>query len=508
MSDISRLRGVGPAIAEKLDALGIRSARELLFFLPSGYTDLGDPVAVSDAEDGAYSLVKGSVISLTKPSPRGKRGFTVRLADCLDGRGAPFTVTYYNQPYFHSAFAGGGEFVFLAKFRGGERSLVNPVFDKADGDKLGGVFVSYPLRGLIGRRTFIKLLREAISAERAEDGEAEQFAELFEKVHFPSSVGEAGEALTRLAALDLAAGIAVYKASVVRGDKSRRRRYDLPPDIVGEYVSLLPVTPTESQLAAMRDIAADLSGAEKMSRVVSGDVGSGKTLVAFFAAYAAARAGRQCAVMAPTEILAAQHAAKFAALFSGKISSGLLTASTGAKEAQDILRGLADGTLSVAFGTQSLVSRRVNFRDLATAVIDEQHKFGVAERAELQNKGAEDVLTLTATPIPRSHRRQTRGSYRLHRLRVQGGQTGVHSLPEHTRLGGVRDALRRKFRGRARRQARGSLLRRPSRQDERGRQARAHERVRLGRAFPAHRHQRRRGGRGHKGVDHVRARRG
>lgn len=402
MSDISRLRGVGPAIAEKLDALGIRSARELLFFLPSGYTDLGDPVAVSDAEDGAYSLVKGSVLSLTKPSPRGKRGFTVRLADCLDGRGAPFTVTYYNQPYFHSAFAGGGEFVFLAKFRSGERSLVNPVFDKADGDKLGGVFVSYPLRGLIGRRTFIKLLREAISAERAEGGEAEQFAELFEKVHFPSSVGEAGEALTRLAALDLAAGIAVYKASVVRGDKSRRRRYDLPPDIVGEYISLLPVTPTESQLAAMRDIAADLSGGEKMSRVVSGDVGSGKTLVAFFAAYAAARAGRQCAVMAPTEILAAQHAAKFAALFSGKISSGLLTASTGAKEAEDILRGLADGTLSVAFGTQSLLSRRVNFRDLATAVIDEQHKFGVAERAELQNKGAEDVLTLTATPIPRS----------------------------------------------------------------------------------------------------------
>ena len=387
MSDISRLRGVGPAIAEKLDALGIRSARELLFFLPSGYTDLGDPVAVSDAEDGAYSLVKGSVISLTKPSPRGKRGFTVRLADCLDGRGAPFTVTYYNQPYFHSAFAGGGEFVFLAKFRSGERSLVNPVFDKADGDKLGGVFVSYPLRGLIGRRTFIKLLREAISAERAEGGEAER---------------EAGEALTRLAALDLAAGIAVYKASVVRGDKSRHGRYDLPQDIVGEYVSLLPVTPTQSQLAAMRDIAADLSGGEKMSRVVSGDVGSGKTLVAFFAAYAAARAGRQCAVMAPTEILAAQHAAKFAALFSGKISSGLLTASTGAKEAQDILRGLADGTLSVAFGTQSLVSRRVNFRDLATAVIDEQHKFGVAERAELQNKGAEDVLTLTATPIPRS----------------------------------------------------------------------------------------------------------
>ena len=120
MSDISRLRGVGPAIAEKLDALGIRSARELLFFLPSGYTDLGDPVAVSDAEDGAYSLVKGSVISLTKPSPRGKRGFTIRLADCLDGRGAPFTVTYYNQPYFHSAFAGGGEFVFLAR-QGGRR---------------------------------------------------------------------------------------------------------------------------------------------------------------------------------------------------------------------------------------------------------------------------------------------------------------------------------------------------------------------------------------------------
>ena len=140
-----------------------------------------------------------------------------------------------------------------------------------------------------------------------------------------------------------------------------------------------------------------------MSRIVSGDVGSGKTLVAFFAAYAAAKSGRQCAFMAPTEILAAQHARKFAPIArKAGINFALLTSSTPKEEAEDILEKLARGKLSVVFGTQSLLAARVRFRDLALAVIDEQHKFGVAERAELQNKGAEDVLALTATPIPRS----------------------------------------------------------------------------------------------------------
>lgn len=140
-----------------------------------------------------------------------------------------------------------------------------------------------------------------------------------------------------------------------------------------------------------------------MSRIISGDVGSGKTLTAFFAAVCAAKAGHQCAVMAPTEILAEQHARKFRPIAEKLgVSFELLTASVPASEAAGILTGLADGSIKVVFGTQSLLSKRVKYADLTLAVIDEQHKFGVNERAELQNKGAQDVLTLTATPIPRS----------------------------------------------------------------------------------------------------------
>ncbi|MDE7373629.1 MAG: DEAD/DEAH box helicase, partial [Clostridia bacterium] len=172
---------------------------------------------------------------------------------------------------------------------------------------------------------------------------------------------------------------------------------------MADYIGALNFTPTPSQNSAFSNILKDMQSDKNMSRIVSGDVGSGKTAVAFFAMVACVLGGKQCALMAPTEILAKQHFAKFKAL-AGKfgISCALLTSSVSEIERRGILQDLQDGTISCVIGTQSLISQEVQYNNLALAVIDEQHKFGVNERRLLESKGAVDVLSLTATPIPRS----------------------------------------------------------------------------------------------------------
>lgn len=404
MTTLSEIKGVGSATLHKLAELGIRTPAELLLRLPSKYVDLRSPVRAADAECGQFCVLEGKAVAKTSPSKRGKKGFTVRFIDLKDERGGGFKVTFFNQPYYHAAFKEGECYRFLGKMPEGEAVLVNPVFEPADKIvNLDGVFTVYPLRGKLGQSTFKKLVRETLNGLTSKDGMPEEVLSALRTAHFPSSSLEAEEGIALLAAYDAATAVNIYKTTLKRGDTERKVFYNLPKNIILSFLSALDVTPTPSQLRTFEEILSDLTSNRNMSRIVSGDVGSGKTLTAFFAAYCAALSGRQCAVMAPTEILASQHAAKFREIAKrADISFALLTSSTPRTEAESILRDLADGSVKVVFGTQSLLGKNVDFCDLTLAVIDEQHKFGVNERAELQNKGAKDVLTLTATPIPRS----------------------------------------------------------------------------------------------------------
>ena len=403
MIALTDIKGVGAATLAKFSELGIDSTAGLALFLPTRYIDLGSPVRAAETESGQFSVLEGVVVGKTAPGKRGTRSFTVRLIDATEGKGG-FKVTFFNQPYYHASFKEGERYRFLGKTQPGEATLVNPVFEPADKLKnLNGVFTVYPLRGMIGQSLFKKLIREVLDSMRRDGDCPEEVLAALNSAHFPASSDEAEQGIKVLASFDAATAVDIYKRTVNRGDARRKVFYNLPKDIILRFVSSLSVTPTPSQMRTFEEIYGDLTSASDMSRIVSGDVGSGKTLTAFFAAACAAAAGHQCAVMAPTEILAAQHAAKFRPVAEKLgIPFALLTASTPKKEAEETLQKLASGELSVIFGTQSLLSKRVVFRDLSLAVIDEQHKFGVNERAELQNKGARDVLTLTATPIPRS----------------------------------------------------------------------------------------------------------
>ena len=405
MRALDGIKGIGKATLAKLAQLGIYTVEELLFFLPSKYVDLKSPVAVLDAEPGQLSLFEGEVTSVSAPSKRGAKAFSVSFRDTLSDKQTRFKATFFNQPYFHDSFYEGGIYRILGKTAIGEATLVNPVFEPADKiRRLDGVMTVYPLKGLIGQTTFAKLVGECIAEFRAEKGEnGNFFADVLSKAHFPSTYEEAETAVSALASYDVATAIKIYKNAVSRGDNERKVFYNLQKNIILSFENALSVTPTPSQKRAFEEILADLTSPLDMSRIVSGDVGSGKTLVAFFACVAVASAGGQCAVMAPTELLARQHYEKFVPLAKAfGIEAALLTSSTPVAEANKIRNSLADGKTRVAFGTQSLLSHRISFRSLTLAVIDEQHKFGVNERAELQNKGASDVLTLTATPIPRS----------------------------------------------------------------------------------------------------------
>lgn len=405
MTDLGDLKGVGAATLNRLAELGIRTPSQLALRLPSRYIDLRTPVRAAEAEYGQFCLLEGTVAGKTAPSRRGTKSFTVRLVDSLDEKGGGFKATFFNQPYYHAVLKEGVKYRFLGKTAQGEAALINPVFEPADKIvNLNGVFTVYPLRGVIGQSLFKKLVRAALDALSTDSVAmpAELIRALF-AAHFPSCAKEAEESIGKIAAYDAATAISIYKATLKRGSHERKVFYNLPKDIILRFISSLSVTPTESQKRVFGEIFADLNSSSNMSRIVSGDVGSGKTLTAFFAAVCAAEAGHQCAVMAPTEILAEQHARKFRPLAQALgIQSELLTSSTPAAERTRILSSLADGTAKVVFGTQSLLSDKIRFADLSLAVIDEQHKFGVNERAELQNKGAQDVLTLTATPIPRS----------------------------------------------------------------------------------------------------------
>lgn len=405
MKELGAIKGVGKATLGHLEELGITTPEELLFFIPSKYIDPKTPTPVLEAEAGQLCLFEGETVSATEPSKRGTRSFSVTLKDTLDPRRTTFKAVFFNQPYYRASFQTGRIFRFLGKTAQGEAVLTNPAFEAADNVRnLNGIIPVYPLKGLIGRSSFSKIIKCALEDMWSEgDGNIKTLAEDLRKVHFPSTLEEAEQGVRALACYDVATAIKIYKNTVKRGDTHRKVFYKIDNSIIQDYKNSLSVTPSVTQCKAFEDIAGDLTSDRNMSRIVSGDVGSGKTLTAFFAAFCAARAGHQCAVMAPTEILAEQHARKFAPIAEKTgIRAALLTSSTPADRAKEILHGVGNGDISVIFGTQSLISDRVRYRDLTLAVIDEQHRFGVNERAELQNRGAQDVLTLTATPIPRS----------------------------------------------------------------------------------------------------------
>lgn len=412
MLTLRDVKGVGDATIKKLHDLDIHSVFEVFSFLPRKYIDLKEPIKVLDAEQNQLCLLEGRVESVSSVTRSKTKSFFVVFSDNLANNKVYFKAMFYNMPFLHDNFSVGQSYRLLTRLTNdiGSLTVVNPSLEKIEKiSKLDGIYTLYPLGNVMGQNAFKNIVYSALDSVKGLTYEGslakvnKDLSLCFEAAHRPSSINIAQRAIDSLASIDLAIVLSIYRKLRNNTQKTRKVFYNFDSFRILDFISALSFQPTDSQRKAFEEIYDDLNSNENMSRIISGDVGSGKTAVAFFALCLAAKGGRQAALMAPTEILADQHAKKFGAIAKELgIRYALLTSSVCQSERKKILAGLKNGYYQCVIGTNSLVSDDVEYKNLALAVIDEQHRFGVNDRAKLERKGACDVLSLTATPIPRS----------------------------------------------------------------------------------------------------------
>ena len=413
-TDIRYIKGVGEARAKSLAKLGVTDLFSLLSYFPRAYEDRRAYKTIAGLTPGEMSCVCAVVAGEPKLS-RIRKGLDLVKLRVVDETGA-LELTYFNQSYLKTAFRTGDAYVFYGRAEGapGRPRMVNPLFEREGARQITGrIMPIYPLTAGVSQSMLCKAVEQGLSAciDELPDILPEdvrftyqlchtRFA--YENIHFPADDEALAAARRRLAFEELfllALGLHLLRSRRVSVSGKVCRPIDLSP-----FFASLPFSLTGAQRRAIDDIARDLSAARPMNRLIQGDVGSGKTMVAAAAIYMAAKNGLQCALMAPTEILAEQHYRSLAPLLEPLgIPCALLTASTKAKERRALNEALRTGALSLVIGTHALLSPDVQYQNLGLVVTDEQHRFGVDQRAALSAKGENPhLLVMSATPIPRT----------------------------------------------------------------------------------------------------------
>jgi ATP-dependent DNA helicase RecG len=433
--EVTILAGVGPERAKTLAELGVETVLDLLTHFPRRYIDKTKQTAIGELKVDEHTWVFGRVVSSSSVPGRGKGKARTELR-ITDGSGF-LRITFFNQPWRTRQFPEGSEAMFFGKvtaFRG-QKQMSNPEIDLLDEADRLQVAAIYPQSDKLRlysrdfRRWVAEALRRTVDfLDPVPEAVLDRFdlvdrTAAFTGIHRPESAEEHPVARKRLVFDEL---LRIQLALVLRKQAYERTaggiRHDTSGALVGRFVEGLPFELTDGQRDAIAEIAADLAGPHPMHRLLQGDVGVGKTVVAVAAMLTAVEGGHQAAIMAPTEVLADQHGHGIRRLLDGFTVAGgadagmlfderplgveLLTNRTTAKERERIAAGLADGTVDILVGTHALIEEGVQFRSLGVVVVDEQHRFGVEQRAALRAKGADgsvpDVLVMTATPIPRT----------------------------------------------------------------------------------------------------------
>jgi len=411
---VSRAPGVGKKRAELLGRLGIHTVEDLLAFFPRRLEDRSQLRPIAQVRDGETSLVRGVVRAKSRIKVR--RGLELIKAAVDDGTGFLFAI-WFNQPWLWDQIAQGERYALFGKaqLRYGEMQLENPVWEKDGTEVQTGRWIPiYPSTEGLTQPVLQGLIRQALHrfADHVSDvmpgSIRKRLAlpsrrEAISRIHLPDDQQDFERARRALAfeeLLVLQLGIARRKAP----DSAPGRRLDPDRALLDRFVGALPFELTPSQDRALRAIEGDLRSAHPMLRLLQGDVGSGKTAVAAAGCVMTVSAGAQVAVMAPTEILAEQHHLVLQDLLRDlPVRVGYLVGGIGRKERRAMLQAIADGEVDVVVGTHALIQEDVAFHDLALAVVDEQHRFGVIQRAALEAKGAgTNILVMSATPIPRT----------------------------------------------------------------------------------------------------------
>ncbi len=415
MRSIQFLKGVGEKRAKLFEKLDIYTVFDLITYYPRDYEDRSQIKEIGDTVLDETVCIK-AVVASPVISRRIRKGLEIARIKVADSSGA-MTLVFFNQKYLRDSLKEGETYIFYGKVSGNllGREMHNPTFELAQayGSKTGRIVPIYPLTAGISQNIMAKCLQNAIGeySEELSDPLDEKLRERYklcharfalENIHNPKDFESLAIAKRRLTFEELfvfSAGLMMLKGRRVEVNGCKFDNVD-----ISEFLDKLPFALTGAQLRATREAIADMCKDAPMNRLVQGDVGSGKTVVAAISAYVAWKSKYQSAVMVPTEILAEQHFKSFTELFSGfGVNIELLCGSMTAATKRDIKRRLGQGEIDIIIGTHALLTEDVEFSRLGLVVTDEQHRFGVRQRSALLTKGENpNLLVMSATPIPRT----------------------------------------------------------------------------------------------------------
>ena len=411
---ITMLKGIGPTKAKQFANLNIFTLGDLICHFPRGYEDRTGLVPIEKLEPDVPACFKAMVMN-TPRTAHIRKGLDLTKVQVADTTGR-LNLTFFNNKYVSEQLHYGSEYIFYGAVSGDfiGYSMTNPVFEALDSQPVTTrrILPIYPLTAGLSNAAMLKAVRQALAicdtppeiipaevrlsygilgADRA-----------YSAIHEPASMAEAEMAKKRLIFEEFfvfSAGLSLMRASRAEKKTEAYQNLNLKP-----FLSSLPFALTGAQQRAIDEIVSDFAKGAPMNRLVQGDVGSGKTMIAAAAAYLTVNNGRQAALMAPTEILAEQHYQSLGRLFAPLgIRTALLTGSLTPKEKRLVRESIAAGEADLIIGTHALLSDTTTFHDLGLVIADEQHRFGVAQRSKLSAKGNDPhLLVMSATPIPRT----------------------------------------------------------------------------------------------------------
>ena len=414
--NVQYIKGVGEARAKLLNRLGIFTLQDLIEYYPREHEDRSIPKKIAELVDGEEALIEGFAVTRVSEI-RIRRNMTILKMNVRDDTGM-IQITWFNQPYLKQVLKPGGEYKFFGKVsrKGSKIEMNSPVYDTTETSKnTGKIIPIYSSTYKMPQTTLRKIIETGLNEVNGKLAETMPnyliskykllgINDATYQIHFPSTFEDFNKARKRLVFEELLSMQLALLALKNQYTVDVKGVSFLENVKMSDVINDLPFRLTKAQLRVLEEIDKDMEKDIPMNRLLQGDVGSGKTIVAEIAAYKCVKSGYQAAIMAPTAILATQHLESFnQTLEKYGIKCELLISGITKKKKEDILRRLKNGEIDILIGTHALIEDNVEFKNLGLVVTDEQHRFGVRQRAKIAEKGKNpDVLVMTATPIPRT----------------------------------------------------------------------------------------------------------
>ena len=410
------IKGVGPSRVRLLNILGIYTIEDLISYYPRTYEDRTKITKIAELQDGQSAMIE-AVTTSGASTARLRRNMTITKVIVEDDTGRAL-ISWFNQDYVKTRIHAKEKYRFFGRVskKSGITEFNSPVFDAENEQKNTGKIVPvYPTTKGLNQTSIRQAIENALALvnEKLEESLPEYIVKQYnlmsledatKQIHFPSNMEKFTLARKRLAFEELLTfQLALLSLKTQYDNEIRGIKYDENVKM-SDVINTLPFRLTKAQLRVLEEIDRDMESEKPMNRLLQGDVGSGKTIVAMISAYKAVKSGYQVVVMAPTTILATQHLENFNKILSSfGIKSELLISSLTKKQKQIVLDKLKSGEIDIIIGTHALLQENVEFKKLGLVVTDEQHRFGVKQRSIIAGKGNNpDVLVMTATPIPRT----------------------------------------------------------------------------------------------------------